>query len=138
MKKDLSQLLLKRIIFSLPFLALLFIIFVFFSISTLRIYFQSKQISLERKEKESALRIEKEKNKELEQKISKFQTERGIEKILREKFQIKKPGEEVVIILNQEISQNETDGQNNKNFWRKILHPFRNKISKWVNWRLKR
>ena len=68
------------------------------------------------------LKIEEEKNKELQQKTSQLQTEQGREKILREKFQIKKPGETVAIILNPESPKSALEKQNNRNAWNKILN----------------
>lgn len=67
------------------------------------------------------LKFEEEKNKELQQKIVEMKTDEGIEKKLREKFQIKKPGEQVVIILNPESPNNEQSTDVKQTFWDKIL-----------------
>lgn len=132
--KDKSQILINRIIYSPIFLILLFIIFLIFLTSTIKIYFQSKKIYLERKEKELALKIEEEKNKELQRKIGELDTSEGVEKNLREKLQIKKPGEEVAVIYTPKSSNNPENENIEQNFFKKILNPVRNLISNGASW----
>lgn len=121
-KRDTGQLFFRKVILSIPFLVFLFIIFILFSISTTRVYLQSKKIFNDKTLKEKQLKREEEKNRELSQKIVEIQTEEGIEKQLREKFQIKKEGEEVVVFVNPKINNNEEE-ENGKNF-----------ISRFVKW----
>lgn len=56
---------------------------------------------------------------ELSQKISQTQTESFLEKEARERFNLKKPGEEAVVILAPEEKKEEVKEQ--KTFWQKIL-----------------
>lgn len=121
-KRDAGQLFFRKVILSMPFLISLFIIFILFSISTTRVYFQSKKIYKAKVFKEEQLKKEEEKNKELNQKLADIQTENGIEKQLREKFQIKKEGEEVVVFVNPKTNNNE-ESKSSKNF-----------ISRFVEW----
>lgn len=121
-KRDTGQLFFRKVILSIPFLVFLFIIFILFSISTTRVYLQSKKIFNDKTLKEKQLKREEEKNRELSQKIAEIQTEEGIEKQLREKFQIKKEGEEVVVLVNPKINNNEEE-ESGKNF-----------ISRFVKW----
>ena len=122
MRKDKSQIFIQRIIFSVPFLVLLFIICLIFFISTARIYFQSRKISLERRGKEILLQAEKEKNKKIEEQITKLRTPEGMEKILRKNFQIKKPGEKVIVILDPEKPKNDASNQNGGGLWSAVLN----------------
>jgi len=121
-KKDTGQLFFRKVILSMPFLIILFIIFILFSISTARVYFQSNKIYNAKILKEEEFKKEEEKNKELNQKIAELRSEEGVEKQLREKFQIKKAGEEVVVFVNPKSNNNE-ENKNSKNF-----------ISRFVSW----
>lgn len=113
-RKNRRTLLARRIFLSIPFLSALFIIFIISTVSTVRLYFQSSRIYDSRLRKEAELAREEEKNRELNKNLSEIKTEEGKEKILRQKFQIKKPGEELVIIVNpkDDSAQNKNDGKN--------------------------
>ncbi len=113
-KKDKTEVFIRKIVFSPAFLILFFIIFAVFSVSTLRIYLQSRKLHKERLEKETMLETEKQKNKELKQKIDELKTPDGFEKNLRENMQVKKPGEEVVVILNPKEQNNEKNKKENE------------------------
>lgn len=119
-KRDTGQLFFRKVILSIPFLVFLFIIFILFSISTTRVYLQSKKIFNDKTLKEKQLKKEEEKNRELSQKIVEIQTEEGIEKQLREKFQIKKEGEEVVVFVNPKINNSEEE-ESGKNFISRLV-----------------
>lgn len=109
-RKNKRSLIFRRVILSIPFLSFLFIIFIIFAISTVRLYFQSSRIYESRLKKEAELAKEQEKNTESNKDLLEIQTEEGKEKVLRQKFQIKKPGEEMVVIMNPK-----DDGAQNKN-----------------------
>lgn len=106
-RRDTGQLFFRKVILSMPFLAFLFIIFILFSISTARVYLESKRIYNAKILKEEQFKKEEERNKELNQKIAEIKSEEGTEKQLREKFQIKKEGEEVVVLVNPKTNNNE-------------------------------
>lgn len=120
-KKDKTEVFIKKIIFSPAFLILLSIIFIALSVSTFRIYLQSRKLHKERLEKEAMFETEKQKNEELKQKIKELETPGGFEKKLRENLQIKKPGEEVIVILNpKEYGSEKNENTNKKNIMTKI------------------
>lgn len=114
-KRDTGQIFFRKFILSIPFITFLFIVFILFLISTARVYMQSRKIHQSEILKEKALKKEEEKNKELNKKITDIQIENEIERQLREKFQIKKEGEEVVVFVNPTINKKEEE-ENSKNF----------------------
>lgn len=124
-KKDKAEFFLRKIILSIPFLCLLFIIFITFTISTLRIFFEGRKIRKDRIVKEENIKKEKEKNTELSRNLLEMQDAEGAEKILREKLQVKKPEEEMVMIINPkpEEPQNTDEKKGNfiQRFFRKIF-----------------
>lgn len=71
------------------------------------------------------LETEKQKNSELKQKINELETADGFEKKLRENLQVKKPGEEVIVILNPKDRNN---GKNENAAKKNVI----TKIWKWL------
>lgn len=115
-KKDRSQIFFRKIILSIPFLSFLFIIFIVFSISTVRVYLQSRQLTKEKGFKEEEFKAEELKNIELKNKTTEIKDSDGIEKNLREKFQIKKPNEEVIVFVNPKNDNDENNEKKDGNF----------------------
>lgn len=123
-KKDRSRIFFRKIILTVPFLSFLFIIFIVFSISTVRVYLQSRQLTKERGFKEEELKAEELKNIELKNKSAEIQDRQGIEKNLREKFQIKKLDEEVIIFVNPKNDNNENSEKKDGNFITRFFKKF--------------
>lgn len=120
-KKDKTEIFAKKVVFSPIFLILFSIILAIFSVSTFRIYLKSRKLHKERLEKEVMFETEKQKNEELKQKITEIQTPDGFEKNLRENLQVKKPGEEVIMILNpKEYGSKKNENTDKENFIAKI------------------
>lgn len=124
-KKDKTEIFIRKIIFNPIFLIFFFIIFIAFSVSTFRIYLESRKLHKERLEKKAMLETEKQKNSELKQKINELETADGFEKKLRENLQVKKPGEEVIVILNPKDRNN---GKNENAAKKNVI----TKIWKWL------
>jgi cell division protein FtsB len=119
----------KKIIFSPPVLILFFIILLIFLTSTIKVFVKSREVFLERKEVDKKLEDLKLKRDELKTRISKLETESGVERELIEKFQIKKPGEEVLVILDPKEQKN-NQSQKRKagffsNFWQSVKRAFK-------------
>ncbi|MEK7567382.1 MAG: hypothetical protein AAB513_00465 [Patescibacteria group bacterium] len=57
----------------------------------------------------------------LEGEISRLRTEQGVEEILRQKFNIKKDGEEVLVIIDEEIDEKERENKSLKTRFGYIL-----------------
>lgn len=104
-------------------------LFVLFLFLLLLVY---KVFGLIKKEKESAknrdlilAQIEDLKKREynLSNEIEKLETEEGVEKLIREKYQVAKEGEKMVIIVEEDNVENKIEKDNSKSFllWIKNL-----------------
>ncbi|MFC1756609.1 hypothetical protein ACFLZC_00405 [Patescibacteria group bacterium] len=92
---------LNKILFSRPVFAICLVVVVMYSVSLYKIYTRSRQASLRNDlVKEEIKDMEGRKN-DLGANIGKLRTDEGIEKELRKKFQVKKPGEDYVIIIDK-------------------------------------
>lgn len=94
-QKDLYIFAAKRIIL----LIILIFLFILLIISVVRIYKKHQLTKVLVKEAENRLQTIKEKSLQLEQDIRKLETPRGIEEELRNRYRIAKPGEQVIILL---------------------------------------
>jgi len=111
----------QSVFFSVFLTILIFVIISFLLFSNWRINKKRSELSqkLEGLKKEvEALEAKKE---ELLTKISQVQSESYLEKEARERFNLKKPGEEVVTILNSEKEEKKEEVKKEKSFWQRIL-----------------
>ncbi len=91
----------RKIIFSRFSLIVLLIILVILSISAVKVHTKSQKAVLKNQEIIQKIEELESKKGELEEKIAKLQIESGLEEELREKFGVKKPGEEVLTIIDK-------------------------------------
>lgn len=107
-------------------LALLFVIVIVFAYNLIGLLEKERETS---KKKELVLdQIEALKKRELTLKtdIARLETDEGIESAIREKYQVVKPGEKVVTIVDEPESIGEGDGQSRPHgFWNFIKRIFR-------------
>jgi cell division protein FtsB len=107
-------------------LVILFIVAVLLIISTFKIYAKSRNTRL-KSEKTKAEVIELEKRRaELEAEIAKTSTESGLEEELRGKFNIKKPGEEVLTIMDKRPEDDKINAGEDNGFFGKIWNFIKN------------
>lgn len=91
----------RKIFFSIPVIAILLIIAIFLLFSNIKVYKKSKEaIFLSSIVEQELAELEKRKL-ELESNIAVLQTESGIEEEIRKKFNVQKPGEEVLVIVDK-------------------------------------
>lgn len=90
----------------------LFALFIILSFSTAKVYSKFKKAYDKNQETIAKIEELEQRKKELEARISALSSEAGREEEIREKFNIKKPGEEVLTIIDK-IPEN--DKINNKN-----------------------
>lgn len=111
----------RKIIFSRFSLIVLLIILVILSISTVKVYIKSQKAVLKNKETIEKIEELESKKMELEEKIAKLNTESGLEEELREKFGVKKPGEEVLAIIDKTPESDKMNSREEKQgFFSKI------------------
>lgn len=95
----------RQIMFSVPVLILLFIILFFVAKGSWGVY---KKYSLSKNELENSqsdLALLEEKKKTIEAKIEKLNTETGVEKEIRSKFDVAREGEKLIVIVEDKITE---------------------------------
>lgn len=114
----------KKIIYSKLSFAVLFILIFFLGKATYNIYQKSKFSS----ENYTAVNQEyselKERHNMLKSEIERLKTDSGVEEEIRGKFNVAKPGETVVTIVNSNITNDDADNSE-KGLWSKFLDIFR-------------
>ncbi|PIP23245.1 MAG: hypothetical protein COX90_00125 [Candidatus Nealsonbacteria bacterium CG_4_10_14_0_2_um_filter_38_17] len=87
---------------------------------------KQKRLSLETRSEALKKEIEalEKKNTDLQAQISQTSSESFLEKEARERFNLKKPGEQVVTILPPESGEEKKIGESSKNLWRQFLEKF--------------
>lgn len=107
-------------IFVLAFLgALVFGILGFFIFSNFRISQKRAELQGQILRLQKEIQIEEQRNQELKVGIAETQSEESLEKEAREKLNLKKPGEEVAVVLPaKEVPREEPKKES---FWKKIL-----------------
>lgn len=91
----------KDIIFSRPALFSILIIILFIAQSDLRIYLENRKAGKIVEEKRRELEKIKQEKEKLSKEVSRFENLEHLEKVLRERFQVEKPGEELLIITEE-------------------------------------
>lgn len=110
----------RRLMYSNVSIFFLLVIFIFFIFSIAGVYNKSKEAIKKNEEVSSELNDTKLKKDYFEAEIDRLNTNAGIEDELRDKFQIAKPGERVIIIVDDTKDNNE-EGSVKKSsnwFWR--------------------
>ena len=114
----------KKIFYSKMSFVILFVLVIFLAKATYNIYKKS-QLSAdnyaETKRDYESLKARKEM---LESEIGRLKTDNGVEEEIRSKFNVAKPGETVVVVINGSSSSS-TDAKNyHKSFWSSFLEIF--------------
>jgi len=121
----------KKLIFS-NFLILISCFFIiFFSTNLIRDFINKRQLNREVTKLEGQLASLTEKNKELKELSIYLASQDFIEAEARQKLNMKKPGEEIIIVSNQSTSTYEEKNSNENN---EIILKKLNNIHKWWNY----
>lgn len=117
----------RKIFLSRPVFVLFLAIFAIFALSVFRMYEKSRYASLRNEAAENSLDELKNRSDNLRAAVGMLDTEEGIEKELRDKFQIKKPGEEYVVILenNQVVPEGEEQPKEDFGFFKRFVDFFK-------------
>ncbi len=112
----------KRALYSKPVLIFLGVILIFLIYSTWNIYTKAMVPYENRVNAEKKLTDLQEREMELTSRIKTLETEEGVEIEVREKFGLVREGEEVVVILEDEVGSGATESEHtNSSLWQKIL-----------------
>ncbi len=107
----------KSVVYSKVFFILFFVLVFFLSKATYNIYQKSKLSSdnyFTVKKDYDSLKVRKEM---LESEINRLKTDSGIEEEIRGKFNVAKPGETVVVVINSSGSTSVDTSNTSKGFW---------------------
>ncbi|MEK7575875.1 MAG: septum formation initiator family protein [Patescibacteria group bacterium] len=97
----------RRILYSKFFIIVLILLVGFMSMSVIKIYKKYRESKMLAEKTEQELKELETKKAELESSTAKLQTESGTEKEIRSTFNVKKPGEEAIVI----VEKNEENGK---------------------------
>lgn len=107
-------------------LVLLFLLTIFLIYKIIGIYEKARETNIKKLEVLSEIEELTEREKGLSEDIAKMKTAEGIEDVIREKYQVAKEGEKMVIIV-EEQSPLEVDINERKNFWSWFIGIFKDK-----------
>lgn len=107
MKEFQEQRKMRNFIFSRPVFIIFLLLTVSLSFSIFKVYKKSLQASLKNDAIETEIQNLETRKKALEENLNRLQTPEGAEEELRQKFQIKKPEEEFIVIIEEEPKQAE-------------------------------
>lgn len=119
----------RKIIYSRNMLIFLTIILAFLIFSVVKVYVKSRAAILKNDEAKKELADLEKRKSELGNEIARLETEFGAEEELREKFNVGKPGENILVIVDKEqenakIEQNSGVSVFLSGFWQKIKNIF--------------
>jgi cell division protein FtsB len=115
---------LKRLLYSKWMIGLLFIIILFLLNGVWNVYQKERSTNEKRDmvEKELAELVERE--RALQDEMNRLSTERGIEEEIREKYNVARVGEEIVVIVDAPSDETRAAAGERKSFWSVILDWF--------------
>jgi cell division protein FtsB len=112
----------RKIFYSRKMVVLLFVISGLLVFSTTKVYFKSREAVSKSQETKKELDELNNRNAKLEEDVSRLQKESGVEQEIREKFNVQKPGERVLIIVEKNGENGKIDNDNNTGgFFRGII-----------------
>lgn len=116
----------RRVVYSPKIALLLLIVFIFLAKGAWGAYTKERESrsNLDKVEENHAKALEREAF--LLEEIEKLNTEEGVDKEIREKFNVTKPGEEVVLVVESENSPSE-ESVEKKGFWERLVGFFKRK-----------
>jgi len=117
MKEFQQRKILRRLIYSKLSILFLFIIFIFLVFSTAGVYKKSREAIRKNNEVVNELNELNTRKLYFEEEIRRLNTNTGIEEEFRDKFQITKPGERVLIIVDDPKDKSEVDDVKDDSNW---------------------
>ena len=114
-----------KVIHSKVFFVILFILVFFLGRATYNIYQKSRLSSANYIEVKSDYDSLKARKEMLESEINRLKTDNGIEEEIRSKFNVAKPGETVVTVINSATDTLTDNDTSNKSFWVSFFEIFK-------------
>jgi cell division protein FtsB len=116
---------LRGFFYSKKMAVLLVLILIFLSYSTIKLYFKNRNAVLKRNETGNELADLEQRKTELEKDVNRLQSESGLEEEIRNKFNVQKPGEKALVIVDKNLENGKIESGNE-------LNDFFSKIWQWV------
>lgn len=111
----------RRILYSKAIALLLLVLIFLLSKSVFSLYKKNKLTRDSLRESKSELVSLQDRKGVLEREIEKLQTDRGVEAVIRDKFNVAKEGERLITIIEDEKTPTSTDNFSEKSFWDSML-----------------
>ena len=115
----------RKILYSKATLVVLLVMVVFVARGAWQIHEKAVIARAERDEAARALAELQNRTTELQASLGRLRSGQGIEEELRQKFTVAKPGEEVVVVVDESAKKSENGTSQSKSFWESILGFFR-------------
>jgi len=110
----------RRLLFSKPVFALVFAAFAFLSYSAVKIFIKSRAIVARENETKKELFDIKQRKANMEKELNRLQSESGIEEEMRTKFDVQKPGERALVIVDKPDDNNKNSDNAGAGFFSRI------------------
>ena len=111
----------KRMVFRLGLVIVFGILVFFIARATWNIYEKNSVARKERNESREELKNLEERHTQISSDLEKLKTDRGLEEEIRSKFQVSKPGEHTIVLLDP---KKEEEIEVKKNLWERIKDLF--------------
>ncbi len=108
---------LKRLIYSKPVLIFLFILLVLVIDGTWKIYQKERESRANLARVENQLTTLKERSGNLSSDVTRLKTEQGMEEEIRSKYEVSKPGEQLLVIVDKDAAATTSPPQNLWEHW---------------------
>ncbi|MFH1978880.1 MAG: hypothetical protein ABII97_00625 [Patescibacteria group bacterium] len=125
MKEFQERRLFRNLFFSRIVFALFLCGAIFLALAVYEVYKKGKHAVLRNEVAEKEVSELENRKNQLQANLDGLRTEFGVEKELRERFQIKKPGEDYVIILKDQDAEQEPPQKEENGFFKKIINWFK-------------
>ena len=113
---------LRKILYAKATLFVLFVILIFVVRGTYQVYQKAHIARTEQKEVEKSFNELSLHTNELEQSVERLRSEQGIEWEIRQKFTVARPGEEVVVIVDESTKKSKNgEAEERQSFWQMVV-----------------
>ena len=99
----------------------LFVLTCFLSVTTWHVYQKEREARQSRLDQEASLAELQKREASLSEQLKQLDTPRGIEKVVRERFPLVKPGEEQIILLDSTKKASTTEETGVGGFWKSLV-----------------
>lgn len=111
----------KQWLYSWPFLIILIVVSILLSHGVWEVFKQERQTRINKNQRLTHLEELEIRKNALQEEINRLNTERGVEEEIRQKFEVAKEGEEVIVIVDPPLSDSFSEDEISKNLFRNLI-----------------